>query len=58
MFIGVYFTTGRNPKPRTIADRIPETYFIMEPTPTKNNMPLRKGDFANLTQALDYAASG
>jgi fatty-acyl-CoA synthase len=30
----------------------------MEPTPTKNNLPLCRGDFANLTQALDYAARG
>ena len=30
----------------------------MEPAPTKNNLPLCRGDFANLTQALDYAARG
>jgi fatty-acyl-CoA synthase len=30
----------------------------MKPTPTKNNLPLCKGDFANLAQALDYAARG
>ena len=30
----------------------------MNPTPTKNNRPLRQGDFATLTAALDYAAEG
>ena len=30
----------------------------MDPTPTKNNLPLRKGDFTNLAEALDYAALG
>ena len=30
----------------------------MNPTPTKNNIPLRKGDFTNLVEALDYAARG
>ena len=30
----------------------------MNPTPTKNNLPLRKGDFTNLAEALDYAAGG
>jgi fatty-acyl-CoA synthase len=30
----------------------------MDPTPTKNNLPLRKGDFTNLAEALDYAAQG
>ena len=30
----------------------------MKPTPTKNNLPLCRGDFANLAQALDYAARG
>jgi fatty-acyl-CoA synthase len=28
------------------------------PTPTKNDLPQRRGDFANLAQALDYAAGG
>jgi len=30
----------------------------MGSTPTKNNLPLRRGDFSNLAQALDYAARG
>lgn len=30
----------------------------MGPTPTKNNLTLRRGDFPNLAQALDYAARG
>lgn len=30
----------------------------MNPTPTKNNLPLRQGDFNNLAEALDYAAAG
>jgi fatty-acyl-CoA synthase len=30
----------------------------MDPTPTQNNLPLRKGDFNNLAEALDYAARG
>ena len=30
----------------------------MAPTPTKNNLTLRRGDFASLAQALDYAAGG
>ncbi|HIO21566.1 MAG TPA: fatty acyl-AMP ligase [Nitrospirales bacterium] len=30
----------------------------MKPTPTGNTVPLRPGDFANLSQALDYAARG
>jgi fatty-acyl-CoA synthase len=30
----------------------------MAPTPTQNNLTLRRGDFANLAQALDYAAGG
>ena len=30
----------------------------MVPTPTKNDLPLRRGDFTNLAQALDYAAGG
>jgi fatty-acyl-CoA synthase len=28
------------------------------PTPTRNSIPLRRADFANLAQALDYAANG
>ena len=32
--------------------------FIMEPTPTKHNLALRKGNFENLAEALDYAAGG
>ena len=28
----------------------------MNPTPTKNNLPWRQGDFTNLAEALDYAA--
>ena len=31
---------------------------VMKPTPTENTVPLRPGDFANLSQALDYAARG
>ena len=30
----------------------------MDPTPTKNNLPLRRGDFNSLAEALDYAARG
>ena len=30
----------------------------MDPTPTRNNLPLRRGNFANLAEALDYAAKG
>ena len=30
----------------------------MQITPTKNNIPLRGGDFATLVEALDYAAEG
>ena len=30
----------------------------MNPTPTKNNLSLRQGDFTNLAEALDYAAAG
>ena len=31
---------------------------MMTPTPTKNKLPLRKGSFTTLAQALDYAAEG
>jgi fatty-acyl-CoA synthase len=37
---------------------ISEAISFMKPTPTKNNRPLCRGDFANLAQALDYAARG
>jgi fatty-acyl-CoA synthase len=30
----------------------------MKPTPTKNRLPLRKGSFTTLAEALDYAAEG
>ena len=30
----------------------------MKPTPTDNTVPLRSGNFANLSEALDYAAHG
>ncbi len=30
----------------------------MEATPTEHNLPLRSGDFATLSEALDYAARG
>jgi len=30
----------------------------MEATPTRNNLPLRTGDFATLAEALNYAAQG
>ena len=30
----------------------------MDPTPTLNNLPPRRGNFASLTEALDYAARG
>ena len=30
----------------------------MKPTPTMHNLPLRRADFANLAEALDYAAMG
>ena len=33
-----------------------EVKFNMEPTPTYSNLPLRHADFANLSEALDYAA--
>lgn len=29
----------------------------MQPTPTMHNLPLRHADFANLAEALDYAAA-
>ena len=32
--------------------------MTMEATPTKNNLPLRPGDFSTLPEALDYAAQG
>ena len=32
--------------------------MTMEATPTKNNQPLRAGDFSTLPEALDYAAQG
>ena len=31
---------------------------MIKPTPTENSLRLRKGDFTNLAQALDYAAGG
>ena len=31
---------------------------MMKPTPTKNRLPLRKGSFTTLAEALDYAAEG
>jgi len=31
---------------------------MMKPTPTKNKLPLRKGSFTTLAEALDYAAEG
>ncbi len=31
---------------------------MMKPTPTKNRLPLRKGDFTTVAEALDYAAEG
>ncbi|MGB3457383.1 MAG: fatty acyl-AMP ligase [Litorimonas sp.] len=31
---------------------------MTEPTPTARNIPLRHGDFATLSEALDYAATG
>jgi len=30
----------------------------MEATPTRNNLPLRTGDFSTLAEALNYAAQG
>lgn len=30
----------------------------LEPTPTENVLPLRRGDFSSLAEALDYAAHG
>ena len=30
----------------------------MEATPTEHKLPLRYGDFATLSEALDYAAQG
>ena len=35
-----------------------EAIEAMEATPTKNRLPLRLGDFATLTEALEYAAQG
>ena len=32
--------------------------MTMEATPTKNNLPLRPGDFSTLPEALNYAAQG
>ena len=32
--------------------------MIIKPTPTENTLPIRKGDFTNLAEALDYAARG
>ena len=32
--------------------------MTMEATPTKNNLPLRAGDFCTLAEALNYAAQG
>ena len=31
---------------------------MIEPTPTQHHLALRRGDFANLAEALDYAAGG
>jgi fatty-acyl-CoA synthase len=35
-----------------------EVQSDMKPTPTGTDLPLRLGDFANLAEALDYAAKG
>jgi hypothetical protein len=35
-----------------------EVITTMKPTPTIHNLPLRRADFANLAEALDYAALG
>jgi fatty-acyl-CoA synthase len=35
-----------------------EAIEAMEATPTENRLPLRLGDFATLTEALEYAAQG
>ena len=35
-----------------------EVQSNMKPTPTVTDLPLRLGDFANLAEALDYAAKG
>jgi len=32
--------------------------ITMNPTPTRNNLVLRQGDFANLVEALDFTAKG
>lgn len=43
-------------------DRVPETNLnvlpTLVPTPTQNTVPLRRADFATLSEALDYAAKG
>ena len=35
-----------------------EAIGVMEVTPSDNRLPLRLGDFATLTEALEYAAQG
>jgi len=37
---------------------MPDVKFTPLPTPTENSLPLRRADFATLTEALDYAALG
>ncbi|HYA03460.1 MAG TPA: fatty acyl-AMP ligase, partial [Syntrophobacteria bacterium] len=41
-----------------MVDRKTEAVETMEATPTANRLPLRLGDFATLTDALEYAAQG
>lgn len=40
------------------ARQISGGHLIMNPTPAENNLPLRRGNFTNLAEALDYAARG
>jgi fatty-acyl-CoA synthase len=41
-----------------LGQRQKEVKSAMKPTPTLTNLPLRRADFANLAEALDYAAKG
>ncbi|HVO83553.1 MAG TPA: fatty acyl-AMP ligase [Syntrophobacteria bacterium] len=41
-----------------MVDRKTEAIGAMEVTPSENRLPLRLGDFATLTEALEYAAQG
>jgi fatty-acyl-CoA synthase len=47
-----------NLRAEKVVDRKMEAVEAMEATPTENGMKLRLGDFATLTEALEYAAQG